>query len=241
MIDWTASKSYLLYVQIVAFPVPLSIMVFSYYKVFTHSYASQKRLRSSTDRHNLKINTRELSLTLTLLIVVVVFFSSQIPYAVLIYIEGFFKETPPPVFSFLAMFLAYSNGMFDFWIYAAMSIKFRHASVNLIRNCLFMKKNSKILPRQNISSSNNPNLDDPMDELSTQSEGEINKTPQLSTRRRSVMNAGGSFYKSVRPESRSSVRHMFQVNHPIIPRSRSQIKNELSSKEHPSFVITEHQ
>jgi len=122
-----------------------------------------------------------------------------------------------------------------------MSIKFRHASVNLIRNCLFMKKNSKILPRQNISSSNNPNLDDPMDELSTQSEGEINKTPQLSTRRRSVMNAGGSFYKSVRPESRSSVRHMFQVNHPIIPRSRSQIKNELSSKEHPSFVITEHQ
>ena len=244
MIDWGASKSYLLFVQIVAFPVPLTIMVFSYYKVFTHSYTSQKRLRSSSDRHNLKINTRELSLTLTLLVVVVVFFSSQVPYAVLIYIEGFFKAKPPPVFSFLAMFFAYSNGMCDFWIYAAMSVKFRHASFNIIRNCLFVKKNSRILPTRSVSSSNDPNLDDPMDELSTHSK--LNKTPQVSARRRSViMNPAGSFYKSVRPESRNSVHDIFQVNHPMVqpvkPRSRSQIKSELSSKEQPSFVITEHQ
>lgn len=190
MIHWQSSKSYLFFIQIIAYPLPLVVMVFSYYKVISHSYASQKRLRSSADRHNLSKQTRELTLTLMLIIIVCVFLLLFLPYASIIYLEGIFQVEPTQIHSFLAILFAYSNSMFDFWIYAAMSAKFRKGLVDLFRRHTKRFK-SRIYPTTETSTS------DPVEDFDTE-----NSTPQLSMRRRSAMNIDAqnakisTFYKT---------------------------------------------
>lgn len=184
MISWESSRSYLFFVQIIAFPLPIFIMVFSYYKVISHSYASRKRLRSSADRHNLSKQTRELTLTLMLLLIVCVFTLLFLPYAVIIYLEGIFYIVPSPTLNFLAILLAYSNSMFDFWIYAAMSAKFRRGLLDLFLKHTKMFQN-KVYPTE--TSSSNQKVKDDLDSE--------NSTPELSTRRRSVMNLDKTNYK----------------------------------------------
>ena len=197
MIDWSHSISYLFFIQIIGFPIPLFVMVFSYYKVFTHSYSSRKRLRASTDRHNLRQNSREISLSICLLIVLIVFFSLFAPYAVLIYTEGIFHKKASPAFGFAAMFLAYSNSMCDFWIYAGMSKKFRTSCFNLFRRLLLLyrkKNNRKVFPQGSdgtaISNANSG------DDRKQAVEHDSNLTPRPSWRRRLVMDSDRVFYKN---------------------------------------------
>ena len=204
MVDWSYSKSYLFFVQIAGFPIPLFVMAFSYYKVFTHSYISHKRLRASTDRHNLKQKRREISLSLCLLIVLVVFFSLYTPYAVLIYMEGIFQVKASPAFGFAALFLAYSNSMCDFWIYAGMSKKFRTACFNLFRVMFlrFKRNSNKVFPQIKdsigVATNCNVNIDDGRLRINT------TLTPIVSVRRRSVMDPDQTFYKNVDIELRSN-------------------------------------
>ncbi|MEO0685352.1 MAG: G-protein coupled receptor, partial [Cyanobacteria bacterium J06649_11] len=207
MIDWSYSTSYLFFIQIIGFPIPLFVMVFSYYKVFTHSYSSRKRLRASTDRHNLRQNSREISLSICLLIVLIVFFSLFAPYAVLIYTEGIFHKKASPAFGFAAMFLAYSNSMCDFWIYAGMSKKFRASCFNLFRRILFFyckRNDSKVYP--DIKGSSAVAICDvnSEDNNKQQMEHNLNFTPTLSSRRRSVMDPGRDFYKNDTSSSTSN-------------------------------------
>ena len=197
MIDWSHSKSYLFFVQITGFPIPLLVMAFSYYKVFTHSYCSRKRLRSSSDKHNLRQNSREIALSICLLIVLIVFFSLFTPYAILIYTEGILLKKASPAFGFAALFLAYANSMCDFWIYAGMSKKFRASCFNIFRKLLvYCKRNdSKVNPQMRDSNSAaaicNVNFED-----NKQVEHDLNFTPTLSARRKSVMHPIRAFYKN---------------------------------------------
>eukprot|EP00111_Clytia_hemisphaerica_P007197 TCONS_00020918-protein len=199
MVDWAYSKSYLFFIQLCGFPIPLGIMVFSYYKVFTHSYASRKRLRASSDRHNLRLNTRDISLSICLLTVVVVFFSLYTPYAIIIYLEGLTDTKTSPAFSFAALFLAYTNSMCNFWIYAGMSKKFRRAFYDLLCTVsIHRKRNGKVLPLQVTSSGvTEPHVGDNIDRIAGLNQ-DHNITPEVSIRRRSVMAPENpSFYKSV--------------------------------------------
>ena len=135
MIDWRGSLSYLIFLQILAYPAPMCIMCFCYYKILKHSYASTKRLAAITanrdNRRMISKKKREVRLSIMLLLVVMCFFLLFFPYAILIVYEGIAGGTPSHAFSFIAMLSAYSNSMVDFWIYAAMSTKFRQASKRL--------------------------------------------------------------------------------------------------------------
>ena len=197
MIDWSYSKSYLFFIQITGFPIPLFVMVFSYYKIFTHSYSSCKRLQASTDRHNLRQKSREFTLSICLLIILIVFFSLFTPYAVVIYTEGILHKKPSPAFGFAALFLAYSNSMCDFWIYAGMDKKFRSSCFNLFRRLIVLcckQNDSKVNPqgsnRKTISNANS------RDDRKHTTEHNLNLTPTLSLRRRLVMDSDRVFYKN---------------------------------------------
>lgn len=130
MLDWGSSVSYLIYCQILSFTVPLSIMGFCYYKILKYGHECRKRLKKSADRHNFAKKVTEIRLTIMLIIIVVVFMLCFTPYAVMTWREAVFKKNSP-VLSFVAMLFAYSNSMFDFWIYSAMSKNFRRAGVAL--------------------------------------------------------------------------------------------------------------
>lgn len=132
MVDWAHSLSYLIFLQVLAYPVPMATMCYCYYKILRHSYDSSKRLASSGDKSRLAKKKRELRLSIMLLLVLLCFFVLFFPYAVMIVYEGMVKETPSHTFSFIAMLFAYSNSMVDFWIYAAMSTKFRRALIKLL-------------------------------------------------------------------------------------------------------------
>lgn len=194
MIFWKGSISYLFFIQIIAFPLPLTIMIYCYYKVISHSYASRKRLQSSADRHNLSNQKRELALTLMLLVILCVFFVLFFPYAIIIYLEGVFNFMPSPTFNFLAILLAYSNSMFDFWIYAAMSHKFRKGLVDIFRRSCKHRTalKSRVCPVEESSSFRNG-----------RDFHSRNLSPELSMRRRCAMNGTvqnnmklTSFYKT---------------------------------------------
>lgn len=172
MVEWGYSLSYLLFIQILAFPVPVTILIFCYYKVVKSTNDSRKRLTASADRHNLSKKLREWKLTMMLLAVVVSLLFCFMPYAALIYMEGVFKTETSDIHSFLAMIFAYSNSIFDFWIYSIMSSKFRNTLYSIF-NKLFMKRN-RIFP--SVESDNTP-----------QDEEMESDTPTLSERRRSFM------------------------------------------------------
>ena len=133
MVDWQRSLTYLVFLQLLAYPAPMCIMCFCYYKIMKHSYASTKRLAvtaavvSSEHRRIVAKKKREVRLSIMLLLVVLCFFILYFPYAILIVHEGIAGGKPSHAFSFIAMLSAYSNSMVDFWIYAAMSTKFRQA------------------------------------------------------------------------------------------------------------------
>lgn len=132
MVDWQRSLTYLVFLQLLAYPAPMCIMCFCYFKILKHSYASTKRLAvtaavSSENRRVVTKKKREVRLSIMLLLVVLCFFTLYFPYAILIVYEGIAGGTPSHAFSFIAMLCAYSNSMVDFWIYAAMSTKFRQA------------------------------------------------------------------------------------------------------------------
>ena len=127
MIDWQKSLSYLIVLQTMAYPAPMATMCFCYYKILRHSYESSKRLASSGDKHRIAKKKREVRLSIMLLLVLLCFFILFFPYAIMIIYEGQIGGTPSHTFSFISMLGAYSNSMVDFWIYAAMSTKFRQA------------------------------------------------------------------------------------------------------------------
>lgn len=140
MVDWKRSLSYLVFLQVLAYPAPMCIMCFCYYKIMNHSYASTNRLAvaaaaavsSETNRRMVAKKRREVRLSIMLLLVVLCFFILYLPYAILIVYEGIAGGIPSHAFSFIAMLCAYSNSMVDFWIYAAMSTKFRQALKKLL-------------------------------------------------------------------------------------------------------------
>ncbi|XP_057313402.1 rhodopsin-like isoform X1 [Hydractinia symbiolongicarpus] len=171
MVEWGYSLSYLLFIQILAFPVPVTILIFCYYKVVKSTNDSRKRLTASADRHNLSKKLREWKLTMMLLAVVVSLLFCFMPYAALIYLEGVFKTETTEIHSFLAMIFAYSNSIFDFWIYSIMSSKFRNTLYSIF-NKLFAKRN-RVFP--------SVESDTPPDEEME------SDTPTLSERRRSFM------------------------------------------------------
>ena len=138
MVDWQHSVTYLLFLQILAYPAPTCTMCFCYYKIIKYSRASTKRVKpstSSSDNRRVARKKREMRLSVMLIIVVSSFFVLYLPYAVLILYEGMAGGTPSQTFSFIATLAAYSNSMVDFWIYAAMSTKFRQA-LNRLWNSL---------------------------------------------------------------------------------------------------------
>jgi len=132
MVDWAQSLSYLIFLQILAYPVPMATMCYCYYKILRHSYESSKRLATSGDKSRIAKKKREVRLSIMLLLVLLCFFMLFFPYAIMIVYEGMARATPSHSFSFIAMLFAYSNSMVDFWIYAAMSTKFRRALIKLL-------------------------------------------------------------------------------------------------------------
>ena len=143
MVDWKFDQGYLIFLQVLAFPVPLIFLIFCYYKVMKKTASSRRRLKISADRHNLLQKLNEQKLTLMLVTVVITFVICFLPYAVMIYIEGFSLWIIPREYSFLAMMFAYGNSMCDFWIYAAMSKKFRSAVRRTIRRPLYFHRKVK--------------------------------------------------------------------------------------------------
>jgi len=127
MVVWEDDKGYLIFLQFTAFTIPLAIMIFSYYKVITTTKRSRKRFLTTADEANTLRKKLEQQLTIMLLAVVIVFFTCFMPYAIMIYTEGFFGIVTSEEYSFCAMIMAYANSCCEFWIYFFMSRKFRIA------------------------------------------------------------------------------------------------------------------
>ena len=127
MIVWEDNLGYLIFLQLIAFTIPLCIMIFSYYNVITKTKQSRKRFQSVADEANVLRKALEQKLTLMFLVVVIVFFTCFMPYAVMIWTEGFFQIKTSELYNFVAMIMCYSNSMCEFWIYFTMSRKFRLA------------------------------------------------------------------------------------------------------------------
>lgn len=142
MIDWGYSVSYLITLQVLSYPAPVTTMSFCYYNILRHTQQSKKRLQEISNHRGVSKEDKKMRLTLMLLLVLSCFFFLYFPYAVLILYEGLFKKHASHTFSFLAMLFCYCNSMIDFWIYAVMNTKFRHALCQL-RYTRFM---AKILP-----------------------------------------------------------------------------------------------
>lgn len=157
MVDWEYSESYVIFLQIVAFPVPLGVMCFCYYKVFKESSTSRKRLQQSSQDISkaYKKKTKEYKLTKMLLLVLICFFMLFLPYAILIFMEGYFHHPPPHAYSFFAMVMAYSNSICNFWIYAVMSIRFRKALKKVLKE-IFQKLNCVTIATLETSNSTAP-------------------------------------------------------------------------------------
>lgn len=146
MIIWGHDEAYLLCVQIISFTIPLSTMIFCYYKIIMTTIKARKRLTASCDKHQLQRTLVEQRLTVMLLLVVITFFACFMPYAVLVYGEGFFNWKTPEAYSFFAMIFAYSNSMYDFWIYSVMSKKFRLAFKRILKD-LSRQRRRRIRPQ----------------------------------------------------------------------------------------------
>ena len=149
MFKWDSSLVYLVLVQVLSFSFPLCLMIFCYYKIIQTSSKSRKRIESSVDKSNLHKKLKEQKLTMMLIVVVATFFTCFIPYAVLIYGEGFFAWQTPVKYSFIAMVFAYSNSMFDFWIYSVMSQKFRMAFKHMFRK-FSRKRRFQVRPQREV-------------------------------------------------------------------------------------------
>ena len=132
MLVWGGSISYVLFVQMLAFTLPLHIIICCYYNVVTHSNPSQKRLKNICEENTSSRTAREYRLSVTLIIVVISFFTVFLPYALLIFWDVFANENASELHSFIAMVMAYSNSMTDFWIYALMNCKFRRAVISIL-------------------------------------------------------------------------------------------------------------
>lgn len=125
MLVWEEDKGYLIFLQLLAFTIPLIIMIFCYFNIIRKTKQSRKRFQSVADEANVLRKALEQKLTIMLLVVVLVFFTCFMPYAILIYTEGFFNIKTSEVYNFVAMLMCYSNSMCEFWIYITMSKKFR--------------------------------------------------------------------------------------------------------------------
>ena len=132
MVVWEYSITYLLFLQLLAFTIPLIIIGFCYYQVISCTINSRKRLSSIADRMQTITKLQEQRLTIMLLVVMGCFFTCFMPYAVLLYYEGIFKKSASEEFSFCAMLFAYFNSTMDFFIYSIMNSKFRNALKNNI-------------------------------------------------------------------------------------------------------------
>lgn len=88
MLVWGHSISYLLFVQFTAFTIPLVIIIFSYYNIIRYSKRTVVKVKDNPEmKASRKI--REYRLSMTLIIVVVTFFTLFMPYATMLYYEGF--------------------------------------------------------------------------------------------------------------------------------------------------------
>ena len=132
MVVWEHSLSYLLFVQLFSFTIPLVIIGFCYYNVIRHTNTSRKRLSTNIDRLQSVSKLQELRLTFMLLMVMGCFFLCFTPYTILLFYEGVFHNRASETFSFCAMFFAYFNGILDFFIYSVMNAQFR----NVLKNSL---------------------------------------------------------------------------------------------------------
>lgn len=186
MIDWGFDRSYLIFLQVIAYPIPLAVLIFCYYKILKKTASSKKRLSISVDKHNLKKRLSEQRLTVMLLVVVITFFICFLPYAIIIYAEGIFLVELSEVFSFIAMICAYCNSMADFWIYSVMSKKFRAILKYNLRQLL--RTNNKISPV-------------PLPQV-LQTSTEDPKSPQVSQRR-------ASYIHRMHPDSTNSVNNFY--------------------------------
>ena len=92
----------------------------------------------------------------------------------------------------------YANSMCDFWIYAGMSKKFRTSCFNIFRKFLvYCKRNdSKVNPQMKDSNSAAAICNVNSEDNQQQVEHDLNFTPTLSARRRSVMDPIRAFYKT---------------------------------------------
>ena len=137
MLVWGHSISYLLFVQFLAFTLPLLIITFCYYNIINYSKTSYNKSKRNCDIINTSRKQREYRLTMALILVVINFFILFIPYAILIYWEGFANEIVSEEFSFVSMLLAYSSSMTDFWIYSYMNMKCCNVIIDFICRKVF--------------------------------------------------------------------------------------------------------
>ena len=134
---WRETGQYLAFVNILCFPIPLGIMIYSYFKVYKYYTQAFKRItaRSSglghvSEKARIK---REQRLTIMLILVVCWFFASFFLYLLGAYGEAFSLFRFPDKLDFAALLLAYCNSIGNFWLYAFMGSKFRKGLKRMCR------------------------------------------------------------------------------------------------------------
>jgi hypothetical protein len=145
---WKSSVSYTFFMVGVCFGGPCSVMTFCYVNIMREVRRSRKRVAAANgntqvdgsckeDCRRRKKSQGDLRLTMSFVIVVVVFITSWLPFCVTMFMSVYWSRTIPRVADFATLLLGCANSCYNPLIYGVMNTKFRQGFRHLYCNVLF--------------------------------------------------------------------------------------------------------
>ena len=152
--EWTASKSYTIFMIATCLCGPLSIMTYCYVRILRYHEDSgrdvrQMVLRSSSPSEqtfamvNQTQASRKNRLTRTVIVLIVVFGICWSPFAIIMLVKVFSNAHVPRAVDFVSLFLGYLNSFFNVVVYNATNKKLRRQFWNFFSVIIFRKKDKR--------------------------------------------------------------------------------------------------